>query len=103
MTTDNEKTAVPTRCSGAGKVVTDLYEGADRAGRPFCNFLLRCDDGPILRLQLWGVSAQQFGQNFHLNSLKGRRVGFRGTLTGTYDEKPTVTVDLCSLRVGEHE
>jgi hypothetical protein len=100
---ENEKNKVPTRTSGAGKVISDLYESTDRAGRPFCNFLLRCDDGPIVRLQLWGVSSQQFGHNFHINNLKGRRVGFRGLMSGVYDEKPTITVELCSIRVGEHE
>ena len=99
----NEKNKIPTRTSGAGKVISDLFEGFDRTNRPYCNFLLRADDGPILRIQLWGISAQQFGHNFHINNLKGRRVGFRGTLTGTYDEKPTITTELCSIRVGEHE
>ena len=100
---NNEKNKIPTRCSGAGKVVSDLYEGTDSANRPFCNFLVRPDKGPVLRLQLWGISAQQFGHNFHINNLKGRRVGFRGLLSGVYDEKPTVAVELCSIRVGEHE
>ncbi len=101
--TTNERKKIPTRTSGAGKVISDLFEGFDRTNRPYCNFLLRADDGPILRIQVWGVSAQQFGHNFHLNSLKGRRVGFRGLLSGVYDEKPTVVVELCSIRVGGRE
>ena len=82
-------------------IISELYQGKEGNGKPFINFLVRADDGPILRLQLWGVSARQFADTFPADQMKGLRIGFRGRLSGTYDEKPTIVVGLESLRVGE--
>jgi hypothetical protein len=96
----NKRLLAPTRVNGAGQIISELYEGIDRCNKAFCNFLVRADDGPILRLQFWGVSSRQFADNFRTRSLKGLRIEFNGRLSGTYDEKPTVVVTLEAVEVG---
>ena len=103
MTTDTKTPMVPTRVSGAGQVISELYEGVDRCEKPFVDFLVLTRDLVDVRILLH-TSEDQFIQAFGAN-LKGRRVEFSGLLRGTYDGdgNPTVESELTELTVGGYE
>jgi hypothetical protein len=105
MTTDTKTPMVPTRVSGAGQVISELYEGVDRCEKPFVDFLVLTRDLVDVRILLWDTSEDQFIQAFGAPELKGRRVEFSGLLRAPYDGdgNPTVESALTDLTVGGYE
>lgn len=87
------------RCVGVGVIVSGVYEGVDKHGRPFINFLVRLDGHFLVRINLWGISESRFREVIGCKPGKGVRVEFSGEYSGTYQEKPSVNVTLSGIRV----
>lgn len=91
---------VDTMISGAGIVLTEIFEKEHVPGKGFCNFLVRTDDNNIVRLQFWQNMAQDIYAKAGRAEIKGLRVGFRGRMSGVWQEKPTVVMVADGLRFG---
>jgi len=80
--------------------ISALYEGRAYNDKAFVYFYLRCDDGPVLSVQFWDVSAAEFIKAVGYDDIKARRVELNGMLAGTYEDTPTIVVELGSIEVG---
>lgn len=84
---------------GVGTIVTDLFEGRDKYGRPYCNCLVRLSGNLLVRLNFWGHSARDVSEHMGVPASKGVEVEFKGFYSGTYQEKPSINVKLENLKV----
>lgn len=92
---------IETSVRGAGTVTADIKDGRTRGGMDYANFLVRTDDGNIVRIQFWGYTRESIEALFPAGCERGARVGFHGYLRGTYDEKPTITCRPEDIRTGK--
>lgn len=86
-----------TRVVGEGEIISDIGQIFDAMGEPAVNFLVKTRDRNIIRVHLWDTEIGQVLAKLDTQSVKGCLISFRGRLRGTYDEKPTIVIDLDSI------
>jgi hypothetical protein len=67
-------------------------------GIEFCNVLARPKVGPVVRLNFYGYRASELVRITGKAMLEGARIEVIGKLTGVYDEKPDITVEVMKVQ-----